>query len=156
MQLVCCFENVITIFLQKGMVFGWTLKTKTKLHKNCMQFFFVHQNFNRTSSDMHKNLRKKWKKSEGKQTLAIYILGCVYIHYYISGTPCWTYPQGSNIIATSNSKFIFSSFLSICARHDQDKWLTYVHANAYKKEAMPQVIMWPWQLSTNRAYGLQT
>ena len=155
MQLVCCFENVITIFLQKGMVFGWKLKTKTKLHKNCMQFFFVHQNFNRTSSNMHKNLRKKMEEIRRRTNIG-YILGSVYIHYYISGTPCWTYPQGSNIIATSNSKFIFSSFLSICARHDQDKWLTYVHANAYKKETMPQVIMWPWQLSTNRAYGLQT
>ena len=121
-----------------------------------MQFLFVHQNFNRTSSEMHKNLRKKRKNMEEirRQTNIGYILGSVYIHYYISGTPCWTYPQGSNIIATSNSKFIFSSFLSICARHDQDKWVTYVHAHAYKKEAMPQVIMWPWQLSTNRANGI--
>ena len=29
MQLVCCFENVVIIVLQKGMVFGWKSKNQT-------------------------------------------------------------------------------------------------------------------------------
>ena len=83
MQLVCCFENVIIRFLQKGMVFGWKLKTKTKLHKNCIQFFFDHQNFNRTSTEM-----QKFKKKHGKNPKAnkrwLYLGKFLYTLYTIS------------------------------------------------------------------------
>ena len=104
--------------------YGFSLKKKNKLHKNCIQFFFFHQHFNRTSSEMHKKFRKNHGRNPKANKRWLY-LG-KFLYTLRSGTPCWTYPQESNIIFTSNSEFICSSFFSICTRHDQNKRLTWL------------------------------